>query len=302
MAIDPKMLDRFFSQQLKEWSFFAKNNALLSSVECKQLNVAGDRLIVQFNPNRTTSATAKIDPQSIQKRPCFLCPKNRQGEQRSLTLNKNFYAMVNPLPIFDRHFTVVHNDHCSQEISSYLEDFLEITKMASPDYLTIFNGARAGASAPDHMHLQLMPNASLPVVEKISGETNFGLIKIYGTSYIFLREGQAGQLASKIRALLSGMANICSDGPDFLNLIARFSNSAWEVILIPRSKHRPQCYFESGDRQLLVSPGYVELSGVFVTVRSEDFSKIDGTIAANIISEVTYNEDQVQRLLMSLNS
>ena len=40
-----------------------------------------------------------------------------------------------------------------------------------------------------------------------------------------------------------------------LNIIADY-NDKWIVKIIPRKKHRPQQFYEEGDKQLLVSPSF----------------------------------------------
>ena len=60
--------------------------------------------LAQFNPARLVSTGAKIDKATLAKRPCFLCEKNRPGEQIVLPFGNDFDILVNPFPILPVHF------------------------------------------------------------------------------------------------------------------------------------------------------------------------------------------------------
>ena len=57
------------------------------------------------------------------------------------------------------------------------------------------------------------------------------------------------------------------------------------TIVIPRSKHRPDCYYAEDDDKILVSPGALDMSGLIITPREIDFNKIDEQMATDIIAE-----------------
>lgn len=59
-------------------------------------------------------------------------------------------------------------------------------------------------------------------------------------------------------------------------------------IVIPRRKHRPNCYFSQGQSQILISPGALDMAGHVVTIREEDFSRLTPDMVAYIIQEVGY--------------
>ena len=56
--------------------------------------------------------------------------------------------------------------------------------------------------------------------------------------------------------------------------------------MIPRSKHRPECYSAEDESQRLISPGALDMAGVVVTVRPEDFEQMTAEEINQIISEV----------------
>lgn len=75
----------------------------------------------------------------------------------------------------------------------------------------------------------------------------------------------------------------------------RYNLFAWNdprygfvTVYIPRTVHRPQCYTAEGDAQLLVSPGALDMAGILVTAREEDFQKLNADILRQIYHEVTH--------------
>ena len=72
-----------------------------------------------------------------------------------------------------------------------------------------------------------------------------------------------------------------------MNLLASFQNGNYRLLLFPRKAQRPQCYFRSDESRILVSPASVELGGVVVTPREEDFNKITKADLQEIFSEVS---------------
>ncbi len=141
--------------QLGEWELAKQNYQDLKQVSRKEVVMNdGTALQLQFNPARIISTSAKIDAKSLAKRPCFLCKHNRPQEQRGIMLSENFIALVNPFPILQEHFTIVNMEHTPQKIWNCFGDFLAITKQFGKEFSVFYNGAKCGASAPDHLHFQ----------------------------------------------------------------------------------------------------------------------------------------------------
>ena len=82
----------------------------------------------------------------------------------------------------------------------------------------------------------------------------------------------------------------------------RFNIFAWReegrlfIIFIPRSKHRPDCFFAEGNDQCLISPGALDMAGLIVTPREEDFHKITTTDIENIICEVGFSKGEAMNI------
>jgi SpoIID/LytB domain protein len=195
-------IQNFLKRQWEAWpEVKARHHA---EVFQKELTLRGCTIKVQFNPARAVSTTAKIDAASIAARPCFLCKNNRPAQQLELPWG-DYTILVNPYPIFPDHLTIVANTHTPQTLKGRVEDMRRLSQEL-PGYAVFFNGAKAGASAPDHMHFQAVPRECISVP----------------SCYFSYRLPHG--VEPETDALLNAVA---IDG---------------EITIIPRKAHRPRCY------------------------------------------------------------
>ena len=54
--------------------------------------------------------------------------------------------------------------------------------------------------------------------------------------------------------------------------------------------HRPSHFFAEGNEQLLISPGAVDMGGVIITPRKEDFDKITKEDIVSIYKQVSLDD------------
>lgn len=92
-------------RQLREWPLIADNYKALQTLCMRTVEVGGVSVRLQYNPARIRSTASKVDAISLSERPCFLCDTNRPVEQLSLPIGGRYKLLVNPYPIFPRHFT-----------------------------------------------------------------------------------------------------------------------------------------------------------------------------------------------------
>lgn len=241
-------IDGFFRNQLQQWPEVAERFAALDNVETKRV---GD-YTVQFNPARAVSTAAKVDAASIAARPCFLCRANRPKQQLALEW-EDLEILVNPFPIFPGHLTIAAKAHTPQTLLGRSEQMRRLSRELS-GYTIFFNGARSGASAPDHMHFQAVPSSYMR-------PTSF--------AYTY-RLAPAPFSPEEIDPMVN---MVCTDG---------------EITVIPRTKHRPDCY-----GRLLVSPASIDLCGTLIAVRRSDFEALDAATIESVIREVTFQQPPV---------
>ena len=284
----------FFQEQLRGWQLAAENYQALNSIEEKRIQVGDFQVIVQYNPNRIQSSAAKIDQKSIRERPCFLCSKNRPQEQSTFELNEQFDLLVNPYPIFNPHFTVAHKNHIPQQIVPFLDHLLQFSNQFS-DYTFFYNGPTCGASAPDHLHFQACYKNSMPIenfwkqmAEKFHPFNENKIYKVANNThslYVIVSKSkdEVIRIFEKTNAYI---AENKRNNVDY-NLLASFHEEEYLLYIFPRKQHRPVQYYETGEKQLLISPGAVDMGGIIIISRKEDFEKITSKDVTDIYQQVS---------------
>ena len=267
-----KALETFFESQLREWQLARDNHEALSRVWSRELisDKTGTPLRVQYNPARMVSTGASIDKASIAARPCFLCAKNRPAEQRSLDLNADFEWLVNPFPILPYHFTIASKVHRPQRILDGYDALIQATLTLPEGYIVFYNGPKCGASAPDHLHLQAgkwdMP---LPMGDA------------YRTYHL-----PCAEATDAFRTLYDSLPLVDNEDEPRMNVVAYRRGEHVDLIVIPRRAHRPHCYASEGPSQYLISPGTLDMCGLIITPRLEDYERLTATRALDILCEV----------------
>jgi hypothetical protein len=297
-------IDQLIRLQTRDWPLAAQNYAGLNNVIERRFQFEGFQVKAQFNPERIRSSAAKTDKTSIAERPCFLCKKNRPEEQVGLDFQKKYEILINPYPIFQQHLTIVGYGHVPQRIANRLPDLLDLAQ-ALPGFTVFYNGPKCGASAPDHFHFQAGQKNTMPV----DPDTNDFLLKngeqllntntttVYAAPESYLRHllvfestdrEALSQLVAQTIALLPQQEN---ETEPMLNILAHFDHDHWQILLFPREKQRPRQYFREGKEQLLVSPASVEMGGLVILPRREDFDKISREDLTDIFRQVSLNKE-----------
>ena len=265
---------------------------------------------VQFNPARMASATAKTDEQSTKERPCFLCKKNQPKEQKRISITSDLDLCVNPYPILPRHLTLAAKKHKPQTVFTMLDNYTDPYAYISEDYALFYNGPLCGASAPDHAHLQAVYHRHVPLIaayNKLS-KKKLGSIKegqkvttlYYADNYLcplFVVESTCDTAPIMIDMLLNYLPHDAKNEPkvNIFIWLDKKQNKEYAIV-IPRSKHRPDRYFAEGEEKLLVSPGALDMAGLIVTPREEDFHKITTADIENIIREVGFPKGEAMAI------
>ena len=300
-------LQRFFNRQLEVWEDARQHFHDLRNVKTRELSCGEITLKLQFNPARIVSTGANIDRKTIAERPCFLCEQNRPKEQMQKQVDKNFTLLVNPFPIMPQHFTIPLRTHRPQSIGMNYGEIYRLLN-AYPTLTVFYNGPKCGASAPDHMHFQAVCSGMLPLQTnwpRLSRDTEV-LIKNDERGAITAVRGFAVPVFSirttdqhtgeqLFRKLYSALPMHGGDTEPMMNIIAWRDGDDYQVVVIPRTKHRPDCYFADGEQKRLVSPGALDMAGFIVTPRSEDFNTLSADEAVAILKEcgmdtATFNE------------
>lgn len=300
----------FFTHQLDTWDEIRQRYEALKHVGLKQL---GHRQL-QYNPARMVSTGAQIDRQTIAQRACFLCEKNRPEEQLTIDLGDDFELMVNPFPVLPMHFTIVRKTHVPQTI---LENYTEIHRLLElfPELFVFYNGPMSGASAPDHMHFQAGIGQELPlmtVLRKLEKEQQVLIKQGNGSSLSMFNSVSFNAFVIKSKAqetemtlfkqLYAAMPVREGEKEPRMNIVAWRDGSEDVTVVLPRDNHRPACYFEEGDRRMVISPGALDMAGLIITPREEDFNRMSEDKLISILKEVSIKEKDMENIKEKLTT
>ena len=305
------IIDDLFSKQLIEWELAKVNYSQLKKVKTKKLDFGDFEILVQFNPERMRSSIAKVDTKSIEARPCFLCRRNRPVQQRGVPFEDNLMVLVNPFPIFSRHITVPSEAHINQRIKPCFMTMLSLAE-ALPTYVVFYNGPECGASAPDHFHFQAGNRGFLPIENDFSKGSCTRLVSVktgieiwqwtrYQRGIITLKGTDKVKLGNVFNRFFDSFSVAQQERPEpMLNILVYYTAEGWVIHLIPRKLHRPSQFFADGTGQILLSPASVDLGGVIITPREEDFLKLNVNDVKDIFRQVCFDENELTRYLSEL--
>ncbi|MCR4602170.1 MAG: DUF4922 domain-containing protein [Prevotella sp.] len=303
-------MQRYFEQQLRQWPAALQRYRELTDVQTKELHVSQLTFVAQYNPARIRSTGATITRQALSERPCFLCQKNRPPEQLTTLLSgqgSQLELLVNPYPILPMHFTLAAQRHQPQRIKPLYGTMLSLLNKHRE--LTVFyNGPLCGASAPDHAHLQAGTSGVLPlqkcwpqlqrnltVILQPTADTMMATIDDYPCAAIVIRsKGKKG--SERLFTMLYQTMTI-PDGEEepMMNVVCWYEDESYITVVFPRKKHRPDCYYKTGSEQLLISPGALDMAGLLITPRQEDYQQLDGEQAVAILKECAIDKDELSR-------
>lgn len=300
------------ARQKKNWPALTAGYAALEAARLREIDGDGWCVKAQFNPRRIVSSGANLDPESLRRRPCFLCPENLPPEQQAIRYRDDYLILCNPAPIFPAHWTIAHVRHFPQSLSDHLGIFLRLAADFGPRTTVFYNGPRCGASAPDHLHFQAAPAGLMPVEKEILDprkrirarrRDGVEICRTAGLARgILVIEGkEEGNVAAAVGEVIGMLGrSTTSDGEPLLNILCTRSGEGWRLILFPRLKLRPAAYFLEGEERLLISPGAVDMGGIIITPREEDFLALTPDLVRGIFREVAFDDAAVETLLAAL--
>ena len=305
---------RFFHRQLQTWDDVRQRYRDLAHVESRELVADSFTMQVQWNPARIGSTGAKIDARSIAERPCFLCAKNRPQEQMHRVVGGKYELLVNPFPIMPVHFTLPTLKHQPQAILPMYQDMLRLAQRNS-DLTLLYNGPRCGASAPDHAHLQAVNSGALPLqrawqrlsrnlVEVVKQGDDEGIWQVadYPAAAFVVKSHQPGLGEKLFKWLYKCLPLVDGDTEPMLNIVVWSAGDMLLSVVLPRRKHRPDCYTAEGDAQYIISPGAVDMAGLIITPREDDYRRLTSETMLDIYHEISLTHEQMEQVADKLRN
>lgn len=309
--MEDSSISRFFNRQLEVWTDARHRFRDLKHEETRQFS---DQLKLQWNPARIVSTGAKIDKKTLGERPCFLCDKNRPKEQMSKQIDEKFHLLVNPFPILPVHFTIPARKHQPQLIYKNYGEMHRFISLHS-DLMVFYNGPKCGASAPDHLHFQAGTNGILPLqtnwqrlsrnltdIISLNDEEKISVVRDFIVPAFVIISKSAESDEALFRRLYKAMPQRGDETEPMMNIISWRKGEEFISVVIPREKHRPEAYFAEGDAQFVVSPGALDMSGLIITPREEDFRKLTEEKALSLLQECGVSEEKMNAIIAKLKA
>ena len=309
--MEDSSISRFFNRQLEKWDDARHRFRDLKHVETKKLS---EEVRLQFNPARIVSTGAKIDKKTLGERPCFLCDKNRPKEQMSQQIDERFHLLVNPFPILPVHFTIPARKHQPQAIYKNYGEMHRFLSLHS-ELMVFYNGPKCGASAPDHLHFQAGSSGILPLqanwqrlsrnltdIISLNDEEKIAVVRDFIVpAFVIISKSEESD-ETLFHRLYKSMPMRGDETEPMMNIIAWRKGDEYISVVIPREKHRPEAYFAEGDAQVMVSPGALDMSGLIITPREEDFHKLTEESATTILQECGISTEKMNGIVTKLKT
>lgn len=309
--MEDSSISRFFNRQLEMWEDARHRFRDLKHVEVRQLS---DQLKVQFNPARIVSTGAKIDKHTLGERPCFLCERNRPKEQMTKQIDDHFQLLVNPFPILPVHFTIPATKHQPQSIYRHYGEMHRLLSLHS-ELMVFYNGPKCGASAPDHLHFQAGTSGVLPLqtnwqrlsrnltdVISLTDEEKISVLRDFLVPAFVIISKSEDSDEELFHRLYRSMPMRGDESEPMMNIIAWRKGDEFISVVIPREKHRPDAYFAEGEAQMMVSPGALDMAGLIITPREEDFCKINLDKATALLRECGISAEKMEAIVSNLKA
>ncbi len=324
----------FLASELASWPMAAENFTRIndSVPSGNRLTISSpdspwriDKMAVN---HRRASITARTDTASIAARPCFLCEANRPACQSAIRWGNDYEILVNPYPLATQHFTIASVRHENQCIAPGLDRILDMAGIAREltGMCVFYNGARCGASAPDHFHFQAVSADAVPNMTSdcIKGDEIIRTEQavLYSSDnavipypFFIIESANDAGLQSLFSRLWLALASVSGDSstrpadsastytepPVNIAMMHDAERGITRTLVIPRSRHRPQCYSSDMGR-MLISPATIEMLGTIVCSRREDFDRLDLATALSILKEVSLSIDEANLIISRLRN
>ena len=294
-------------------------------------------LTVQWNPKRIVSTGVKVDAKTISERPCFLCSHNRPKEQHTLPTERHYEILLNPYPILPGHLTIPTRRHIPQSIYAHFNTLRHLAwnmprhiifyngpecGASCPDHCHLQAGRRGLLPLErDWKNYETQLTKLYPLttmqeaeLEESGNKRGCGLYLLNGwvcpvfvirslptapDSVLCRRLYEALPMSEDSAALLE-KNGVAEPRMNVISWHQEWGNGREDEIVtlvFPRRKHRPDCYYAEGEDQFLVSPGALDMGGLIITPREEDFRRMTFDKAAAILSEVTMTQEELQPVI-----
>ena len=310
----PGLCLELLSEQKKAWDDLREGYELFGQGRERKIQCTGFSVRLQYNPGRMRSSTAPVGDRDRNDRPCFLCLNHLPEAQKGILYRGEYLILCNPIPVFSSHFTVSHLDHRPQTITEHVDNYLQLIADLGPGWAVLYNGPKCGASAPDHLHFQVIPSGQMPIEKEMRDEKRLALmtkvddgVALYrvrglGREAMVLEGDHSITLENAFKRFLDALKKVLLvDEEPMVNIAGYHEERRWRLVIFPRRKHRPDAFFREGDARMVVSPGVIDMAGFLITPVERDFDRLDAAAVEGIYKEVSLEGKTVERAMDALH-
>ena len=182
------------------------------------------------------------------------------------------------------------------------------------ELMVFYNGPKCGASAPDHLHFQAGTSGVLPLqtnwqrlsrnltdVISLTDEEKISVLRDFLVPAFVIISKSEDSDEELFHRLYRSMPMRGDESEPMMNIIARRKGDEFISVVIPREKHRPDAYFAEGEAQMMVSPE-LDMAGLIITPREEDFSKINLDKATALLRECGISAEKMEAIVSNLKA
>jgi hypothetical protein len=316
-------MEQLWRRQIMDWPVLTRALSALREARTKDFKVHGSRVIAQCNPARLSSASSRVDEKSLANRPCKLCPDQLPDDQRSIFYGDHWSVLCNIAPLFEPHFTVIAREHQPQRLEPALDVLLQMASDIQGAYTVFYNGPRCGASLPDHLHIQAARSGVTPFERRLAvqlcghrngngnqwvewlrtGHVRLGVTRSKNCRPAVILAGRDQQaLSDSLREVIGQIGCVHPADPEpMVNLFVTYIDECWLAWLFPRQAHRPDFYGRDNGR-FLISPGAVDMAGLLIVPRPDDFQRLTPEIVQSLYDQVLLPDEQFADLRNRLDN
>jgi hypothetical protein len=178
-----------------------------------------------------------------------------------------------------------------------------------PGWTLLYNGPKCGASAPFHLHFQVVPSGQMPIEKKIQDPKRVRLVKhtdgvrLYrgiglGREAVLLEGNGPAVLKHALKQYLDTLKKVLdvSEEP-MVNILGLQKAKGRQLVVFPRQRHRPEAFFKQGEARMVVSPGAIDMGGVLIAPIQRDFERLDAAAVEGIYGEVSLEKDAAKEVI-----
>ncbi|OGU61732.1 MAG: hypothetical protein A2V66_04445 [Ignavibacteria bacterium RBG_13_36_8] len=293
--------------QKNNWQLLQDNYNNLLQVQTKDLKYGDFIIKVQHNPERIKSTTTDLSNSLTDSDNSILHYNNLPAEQKALHYYKDYLILCNPYPIFQEHFTIPSVSPKPQLILNHFKDMLFLGRDIHRHHFVFYNGPECGASTPEHLHFQAGSKNIMPIDDEydrvkkshteailLNDKLQIYFSKNYLRNFISLESHSVEELQKGFNQLYLIMSKVYPNHQEPpMNILVNYDKS-WRVIIFLRTKHRPSYFFLEGQSKIIVSPGAVDMGGLLILPREEDFNKITKENIVEVYRQVTSTREQIE--------